>query len=85
MSLRALGNSLPVNQELAPQSVAIRNDDVYLWIFAQDVSNPAYGMNQALFPFPFQLLPEITDIHFQHIALAAEVISPDAVKDHLTS
>ena len=40
MSLRAFGNSLPVNQEIAPQSVAIRNDDVYLWIFAQERIQP---------------------------------------------
>jgi len=85
MSLRAFGHSLPVNQEIAPQSVAVRNDNVYLWIFAQDVSNPAYGMNEALFPFTFQLLSEITDIHFKNVALAAKVITPDAVKDHLTS
>ena len=62
--------------------MAIRNDDVYLWIFTQDVSNPADGVNEALFSLTFQLLPEITDIDFQHIALAAKVLSPDTVKDH---
>ena len=34
------------------------------------------------FALTFQFLAQIADIHFEHIAFAAKVIAPDAVKDH---
>lgn len=53
-----------------------------LRVFAQDVSYTAHGMDQASFAFTLQLLTQITDIDFQHIAFTAKVVAPDAVKDH---
>src|SRR5258707_10207262 len=61
-----------------------RVSKIELGSFTHHVSHTTHGVDQSQLAIRFQLLAQITDVHFQHIAFAAEVIAPYAVKDHLT-
>ena len=41
-------------------------------------------MDQPVAPFHLGLLPQIAYVDLDDIALAAEVVTPDAIEDHIT-
>src|SRR5215216_4108497 len=53
-------------------------------IFAEDITNTTNCVNQARLAGRFELLTQITNIHLDDIAFAAEVVAPYAIVDHLT-
>src|SRR5574340_715132 len=54
-------------------------------IFSEHVAHAAYRMNEPWLIIGLQLLAQVADVDFQHVALAAEVITPDAVEYDLAS
>src|SRR6266508_3951837 len=53
-------------------------------IFAEDITDATNRVNQARLARRFELLAQITDIHLDDIAFAAEVVAPYTIVNHFT-
>src|SRR5438045_1855042 len=49
----------------------------------QHVARPAHRMDQARLAVSLELLPQVADIDLDQVRLAAEVVVPDPIEDHL--
>jgi hypothetical protein len=53
--------------------------------FAQNITDAAHGMDQTRFAVRLEFLAQIADVHFDDVALTAEVVAPYAVVDDIAS
>src|SRR5258705_5504031 len=59
------------------------NGKYYLTLLAEDIADAAHRVDQARLASAFELLAQIAHIDLDNVALAAEVVAPDAIIDHL--
>ncbi len=52
-------------------------------IFAEDIARAAHRLDDTMLSVGLDFLAQVAHIDLDNIALAAEVIAPDAVVDHL--